>query len=295
MGTGKAKLSAEIYPEVSAEVINVNFKTQDKVKSGQILVQLDDREAHLALKLAEIKYSDSKKILKRFEQATPTCAASQTEFDRAKTNHDVAYYELEQRKLDLAKRKIKAPFDGIVGIPNIDVGDRVNPSLLITAVDDRRTLFVDFEVPESLAGKLDQNELNQIVASTPAYPTQTFQAILTAQESRIDPKRRTLMVRAEINNSKDNLRPGMSFSTRWEIAGELFPAVPEIALQWSREGAHIWIVRKGIVYKTEVRVEFRKNSMVLVEGDLKNHELVVIEGLQRLRDGLHVKVLGNNS
>ena len=128
MGTGKAKLSAEIYPEVSAEVINVNFKTQDKVKSGQILVQLDDREAHLALKLAEIKYSDSKKILKRFEQATPTGAASQTEFDRAKTNHDVAYYELEQRKLDLAKRKIKAPFDGIVGIPNIDVGDRVNPS-----------------------------------------------------------------------------------------------------------------------------------------------------------------------
>ena len=295
MGTGKAKLSAEIYPEVSAEVVNVNFKTQDKVKSGQTLVELDDREARLALKLAEIKYSDSKKILKRFEQATPTGAASQTELDRAKTDHDIAYYELQQKKLDLAKRKIKAPFDGIVGIPNIDVGDRVNPSLLITGLDDRRTLFVDFEVPESLAGKLQQNQAHQVVASTPAYPTKTFQAILTAQESRIDPKRRTLMVRAEIDNEADNLRPGMSFSTRWQIKGGLFPAVPEIALQWSRKGAYVWIVREGIVNKVAVRVEFRKDSMVLVDGDLKNQEEVVIEGLQRLRHGLSVSVLGNNS
>ena len=291
----KAKLSAEIYPEVSAEVVNVNFKTQDKVKSGQTLVELDDREARLALKLAEIKYSDSKKILKRFEQATPTGAASQTELDRAKTDRDIAYYELQQKKLELAKRKIKAPFDGIVGIPNVDVGDRVNPSLLITGLDDRRTLFVDFEVPESLAGKLQQNQAHQVVASTPAYPSKTFQAILTAQESRIDPKRRTLMVRAEIDNTADNLRPGMSFSTRWQIAGELFPAVPEIALQWSRQGAYVWIVREGIVYKVAVRVEFRKDSMVLVDGDLKNQEQVVIEGLQRLRQGLSVTVLGNNS
>ncbi len=295
MGTGKAKLSAEIYPQVSAEVLRVNFKTQDKVESGQVLVELDDREARLALKLAEIKYSDSKKILKRFEQATTTGAASQTELDRAKTDHDVAYYELQQRKLDLNKRKIKAPFDGIVGIPNIDVGDRVNPSLLITGLDDRRTLFVDFEIPESLAGKLNRNQAHHVVASTPAYPTKKFQAILTAQESRIDPIRRTLKVRAEINNSKDILRPGMSFSTRWQIAGDLFPAVPEIALQWSRTGAFVWIVREGVVYRVAVRVEFRKDSMVLVDGDLKNHEEVVIEGLQRLRDGLSVSVLGKDS
>tara|TARA_Y100000589_G_scaffold67965_2_gene59629 strand:+ start:3474 stop:4589 length:1116 start_codon:yes stop_codon:yes gene_type:complete len=295
LGTGKARLSAEIYPEVSAEVVKVSFKTQDKVKSGQLLVQLDDREAQLALKLARLKYSDAKKTLKRFMQATPTGASSQTELDRARTNHDTALLEIEQRRLDLSKRKILAPFDGVVGIPNVDPGDRVNLSSLITGVDDRRILHVDFEVPESLAGRLQNNTIQQIVASTPAFPRQTFQAILTAQESRVDPKRRTLMVRAQIDNSKDRLRPGMSFITRWEIVGESFPAVPEISLQWSRSGAYIWIVRQGTVYKVDVKVEARKASMVLVEGPVQIGDQVVIEGLQRLRDGLAVKVLGNDS
>ena len=77
--------------------------------------------------------------------------------------------------------------------------------------------------------------------------------------------------------------------------GRIVSAVPEIALQWSRQGAYVWIVREGIVYKVAVRVEFRKDSMVLVDGDLKNQEQVVIEGLQRLRQGLSVTVLGNNS
>ena len=103
------------------------------------------------------------------------------------------------------------------------------------------------------------------------------------------------MVRAQIDNSKDRLRPGMSFNTRWEIVGESFPAVPEISLQWSRSGAFVWIVRQSTVYKVDVKVEARKASMVLVDGPVKIGDQVVMEGLQRLRDGLAVKVLGNDS
>lgn len=267
------------------------FKTQDKVSKGQLLVQLDDRDQILALRLAKVKYNDSKITLNRYQKAVPEGAISQNELDSAQAAHDAALLAVDRAQLDIDERKILAPFDGIVGIPKVDPGDRVNPSILITGLDDRRTLYLDFEIPESLAGYLQTNKDQRINARTPAFPGQVFQGQLSAQQSRIDPARRTLQVRAQIDNSLDQLRPGMSFHTNWEIPGEYLPSVPEVALQWTREGAHIWKIVDAKARKIPVKVISRKNSRVLLEGQIEQGDLVVIEGLQRLRDGLDVEVL----
>jgi len=294
VGTGKARLSAEIYPAVSDEVLEVNFQAQDRVKKGQILVQLDDREEKLELMQAQVRLKDAKRLLDRYKKAVQEGAISQTERDAAQAAYDSALVSIDQAKLAIEERSIKAPFDGIVGIPNVDPGDRVNTGTMITGLDDRKVLHVDFEIPEALAGKLQeaQNNKQKIIATTPAFPHKTFEAQLSAQESRIDPRRRTLTARAKIDNSNDNLRPGMSFHTKWAIKGEEYPTVPEISLQWSRDGSFVWLIKDSKAVQTPVRIMARKEAMILVQGDIKPGDLVVVEGLQRLQPNLTVEVLG---
>ena len=193
---------------------------------------------------------------------------------------------------------ITAPFSGVVGISQVDVGDQISPQTMITSLDARDVLFVDFEVPEALAGKLLQAQQNKqtISATTPAYPAETFTGVITQQDSRLDTARRTLMARASIDNSDDRLRPGMSFETLWKIPGKDFVTVTEIAVQWGREGSFIWVIRDdqangSVADKVPVKVVSRKAGRVLLDGDVKAGEAVVVEGLQRLRPGRRVEIL----
>lgn len=294
LGTGRALQSIQIYPAVADEVTAINFKAQQSVKKGDILIQLDDREEVLAVQRAEVEMKDAKSLLDRYEKAGKQGAVPESEVDSAKATYEGAQFALETAKLELEQRKIIAPFDGVVGIPSIDVGDRVDTTTLITGLDNRSAILVDFEIPESLASALDNNEetAQKITATTPAYPHEVFEGIILAQESRIDPERRTMSVRARIENDKDLLRPGMSFQTRWQIDGDDYLSVPEIATQWGREGAYIWLVRDNKADQVIVKVMARRSGMVLFEGDVKVGEPVVIEGIQRLREEQPVEMSG---
>lgn len=294
VGTGRARLSVQIYPAVSEEVTDVLFEAQQIVAKGDVLVQLDDRQEKLALRLAEVKLKDARRLLGRYEQALKQGGVPESEVDSARADFESAQVALDQARLALEERQIRAPFDGVVGIPNIDPGDRVDPEILITGLDDRRILYVDFEVPEALAGALKnaQAEAQSITVATPAYIGRTFSGTISAQESRVNPERRTLLARASIENQEDLLRPGMSFATRWEIPGKIYPTVPEISLQWGRQGSFVWIIREGKAERVFARVVARKGGLVLLNGDIAEGENVVVEGLQRLRPDAEVQILG---
>jgi RND family efflux transporter MFP subunit len=294
VGTGRARLSADIHPAIAEEVVAVHFEAQQEVGKGDLLVQLDDRAERLAVRLAEVELADARALLRRYEAAEREGAVPASEVDSARADRDAAQVALEQARLALDERRITAPFAGVVGIPNVDPGDRVDPDTLITGLDARDRLYVDFEVPEALAGVLRraQREGRTVTARTPAYPGRTFEAALRAQESRLDAARRTLRARAVIANEADLLRPGMSFTVRWKIPGETHPTVPEIAVQWGREGSFVWLVRQGRAERVMARVVARKAGRVLLDGPIQEGEAVVVEGLQRLRPGTGVDVIG---
>lgn len=293
VGTGRAKYSADIYPAVSEAVIDVFFEAQQNVKKGDVLVQLDNREEKLALKLAGVELKDAKTTLDRYEQVVKQGAIPQNVVDSARAIFESAQVALDQAKLAVEERQIIAPFDGIVGIPNVDPGDRVDTDTMITGLDARDTLYVDFEVPEALMGALKGAQANKqkIMVTTPSYPVEIFEGFITAQESRVNENRRTLMARASILNTKDALRPGMSFTTKWDIPGKDFATVPEISVQWGRDGSFIWIIRDNKAEKIKARVVARKAGQVLLDANVQEGELVVVEGLQRLRPNSQVQIL----
>ena len=276
-------------------MVEVNFSAQQKVAKGDVLVQLDDRNEKLALQLAEVELKDAKSLSSRYENAVKEGAVPQSEVDSARATYDAALVAVEQAKLNLGERKIIAPFDGVVGIPNVDPGDRVDSSTLITGLDARDVLYLDFEVPEALAAELRkaENQKQKVTAITPSYPDRKFEGLITALESRVNPQTRTMIARATIQNEEDMLRPGMSFMVRWNIEGDEFPTVPEISLQWGRDGSYVWLVRDGKAERVMARVVARKAGQVLLDGEIKEGALVVVEGLQRMRPGASVELINN--
>ena len=118
-----------------------------------------------------------------------------------------------------------------------------------------------------------------------AFAGRRFAGRIAQIDSRVDATSRNLRLRASVPNADDVLRPGMSFAVQLALPGAEFVAVPELALQWGREGAYVWIVVDGKAQQVLVRSVRRIDERVLLDGPLPVGTPVVVEGVQRLRAG----------
>lgn len=286
VGTGQARHAVTVYPAVAGEVTDVLFDAGDRIAKGAPLFRLDRDEEELAVRLARVELEDARQTLARYEKTAPAGAVSASEVDLSRTAVERAKLQLAQAEVALRHRTVRAPFDGVVGIAQVDPGDRVTPETVLGTIDDRSVLLVDFEVPEAYAGRVGLGR--EIRARTWTFADLEFVGKLSALGSRVDPVTRTLQVRARIPNDDDRLRPGMSFAVFIDLAGERYPSVPEIAVQWDRDGAYVWRVGSGAAERVAVTIRKRSDGRVLIEGPLQSGELIAVEGVQRLRPGREV-------
>lgn len=289
VGTGIARAAVELYPEAAGRVTEIHFRAGQTVEAGDPLLRLDAEEERLAVELARLRIKDARQRLDRYERVAPSGAVSATEVDTARTELSTARIELAQAELALQQRTLSAPFAGVTGIPEVDVGDRINESTTVGTIDDRTVLLVDFEVPEAFAYGVGQG--GALDLSTWARPGETFTGEVSSIGSRVDPVSRTLRVRASVPNEDDRLRPGMSFSIDLPLAGDRFPSAPSIAIQWDRDGAFVWRVADGKAERVFVEVLKRSEGWVLLEAPLSEGDVVVVEGVQRLRPGREVEIV----
>lgn len=290
VGDGLALKAVTLYPMVSGEVVDVAFEAGDQVSAGEALVRLDDRREQLALDLALVAVKDAEQTLDRFERAVRTGAVSASEVDAARTALERARLERDQAEVALEDRTVEAPFDGVVGIPRIEPGDRVTSETLLTTLDDRSAILVDFEVPEVYLGRLGLGV--PVTAGAWGLPDESFSGRISAVESRVDPATRTIRARARLPNEGDRLRPGMSFTVAIELQGREHVSVPETAVMWGREGAYLWRAADGRAEKVFVQIVKRSEGRILIDGPLAEDDDIVVEGVQRMREGVRLSVSG---
>ncbi len=286
VGTSRAVLSAELYPATSGEVTSVNFEPGQFVREGEILVQLDSRKETLAVEQAALQLEEAERLYDRYRRSAGSGAVVPTALDAAKTAAELARVELRRARIALEDRTIRAPFDGHAGSTDIDPGDRVTPDTPVTTLDDRSHLFVSFDIPEIFIGELAPGD--DVKLETWGVSAPRIVGSVVDIGSRIDPQTRTFAVRAKVENSNDRLRPGMSFRVAVELAGEMYAVVAETGVQWGTDGAYIWSVRDGKAHRKAVRIIERREGLVLVDGDLDSNDIIVVEGVQRMRDGIDV-------
>lgn len=286
VGTSRAVQSIALHPAAAGEVVAVNFEPGQRVREGDVLIELDRRDEKLAVDLARVRLEDARRLYERYEATGDSGAVLPTTIDAARLALESEEIELDRARIALDYRTIEAPFDGFVGITEIDPGDRVNPDTLITTLDDRSALLVSFEVPESLIRRLTVEDDVAIATWNSREPTGYGEIVDIG--SRIDPLTRTFVARARVDNEDDVLRPGMSFRVTMNLEGIPYPMVPETGVQWGADGAYIWSVVDRRAQRVPVSIIQRQEGVILVEGELDEGDLIVVEGVQRVRDGMEV-------
>lgn len=283
VGSARASTSAQIYPETSGQVTEVRFSAGDFVRAGQPLVVLDSRQQRLAVDLAEVQVQEASQLLARYRRIEDTGAISESQIEAGETALASARVELQQAQEALADRTVRAPFSGHIGLTEIDPGDRVGPDTVIAQLDQRGTLFVDFPAPEAAFARLSPGT---VVSMTPfSDPDRTIEARVIAVDSAIATDRRSYTVRTAVANSDDRLRPGMSFSVRFAGEGITRPAVPEEAIIWGGEGSYLWVVRGDTAERLPLTITSRRDGLALVDAPLSANDLVIVEGVQKVRQG----------
>jgi len=287
VGTGEALRSASLHPTVAGEVVEVLFEAEQRIKKGAPLLRLDDEHERLAVRLAEVAEAEARRQVARYEKLAPSGTVSAVSLQTAQAELESAGLRLAQAKAALADRTLYAPFDGVIGLSEVDPGDRVTDETLVATLDDRSFVQVRFTVPEEYAGRL---AVGDPIAVRPwTLPDQELRGTISATDSRIDPATRSLRVKARIANPDETIRPGTSFDVRLEFTGRAYPSVPEVAVLWSRDGAYLWRVVDGRAEKVFVTMIRRDRGRVLVDGPLEAGDLIVVKGVQGLRDGQPVE------
>ncbi|MBU1213321.1 MAG: efflux RND transporter periplasmic adaptor subunit [Alphaproteobacteria bacterium] len=286
IGTARALKSVTLFAKSEGEIMSFAISAGDPIEQGQTLVQLDATKAELAVDLAKKTLEDARQKLQRAEYLKSRNVNSGAGVEDATITVERAELEVRQAEEELRDKTLSAPFAGVVGIPKVEAGDRITPATELVTLDDRSQLLVEFPVAEKFLARIKIGD--EVSATTPSYPRRTFSGRLAYIDSRVDPVSRTIMVRAIIPNGEDLLRPGMSFSIEMSLPGDTYPAVPELALQWSQGESYVWRIDGNVVRKIVVESVQRMNAIILVKGPLTTGDLIVVEGVQRLRDGIEV-------
>ncbi|MEM9355043.1 MAG: efflux RND transporter periplasmic adaptor subunit [Pseudomonadota bacterium] len=286
VGTARARRSVMIRAKSDGVIMDFRTKAGQRLSKGDLIFELDSRQAELAAEIAAKKVTEAERQLARVRRLNKRKVNSDARVADAEIALDRAKLEQLQAKKVLSDLKIVAPFSGIVGLPKAEVGDRVTSTTPIVSFDMRRELLVEFQVPERYSARIKSGK--KIAATTPSYERRKFSGHVEYIDSRVDPTSRTVAVRAIIPNTDDLLRPGMSFAVEINLLGKGHAVVPELSLQWRKGESYVWLVRDQKARKTLVTTIRRRNGIVLVDGNISSRDLVVTEGVQRLRDGRKV-------
>lgn len=289
IGTGFAFRAITMRAPSSGEIVEFNIAPERRFARGDTLMRLEDADERFAVSLARTRFEQASDERDRYLRLQNSGVAATARLEEVETNYQLTKIQLDRANEDLKNRVLLAPFDGITGLATVEVGDRIATDDVIGNFDDRTKILVEFDLPEALSGRVSAGL--DVTATTPAVEGRTFEGQISAIDSRVNAATRTKRVRARLDNTADLLRPGASFAVQLDLPGDLYPAIPELALQFSQGALHVWRVTDDVAERVEVRLVRRRAGQVIVDGPLNEGDLVVVEGTQRLREGGAVRVL----
>lgn len=289
LGTAKAARSVALYPQVTGIVSEILFRPGDAVEAGAPMVLLEDDEQRVAVERAGAELEQAQAALARAQSLAKSKTISVAALLEAETVAKIAAIEVRSAEIALRRRRLTAPFAGITGLTDISIGDLVTSATAITTLDDLSTVRVEFEVPERWAGRIALDQ--PIGAMAQGEPGSDFAGRISAIDNRVDETTRTLKMQAELANEGRALKAGMAIKVALHFETDRDLSVPSLAVQWDRRGSFVWTVADGAARRAAVAILRRQSGVVTVKTDLAPGDLVVVEGVQRLREGAKVTLV----
>ena len=299
VGSLHAVQGADLSAEITGLVTKISFAAGQDVRKGALLVQLrdDSDRAQLAAlrasaELARLTYMRDAALIK-------SNAISQTEYDTALANMKNSQAQADAQAAIVEKKAIRAPFDGRVGIRQVDVGQYVNAGQVLVTLQQLDPIYVDFQVPQQQLSQLSVGD--KVGLTTDAVAGKTFTGQIVAFDPKVDPDTRNVHVRAMIANPGKVLLPGM-FATAITNVGRPSERVtlPLTALTFNPYGDTVFIVTKDgkgdggkdklVAQQRFVTIGETRGDQVAILSGITPKDTVVTTGQLKLKNGALIKV-----
>lgn len=296
IGTLAAARQVTVAPEVAGRVVQIPFESGARVKAGDPLVQLNDatEQADLLAQRAQARLAELN--LERYRDLRRSQATPQSNVDQYQAQLDEINANMKRSQALIAQKLIKAPFDGELGIRQINVGDYVNTGATIVTLTDLSQLYVNFSLPEQTLGRLSVGQ--KVLINTDANPGRDFEATITTIEPQVTADTRAIKVQATLDNRERALRPGMFANVRVVLPPQPNTlTVPETAVDYTVYGDSVFVAvnAKGedgkdqlTVKRTPVKIGDRTQNRVEIREGLKPGDRVVVSGQLKLSNGAAV-------
>jgi len=293
VGSVVATNGISVSSEVNGIVSAIAFNSGQPVEKGQELIKLDaavDLAALEALRaeqrLAEIKFNRAKELLQKNVN-------TKSDYEQAEATFDAARARVKQQEEIIKRKVIRAPFAGLAGIRQVDLGQYFQAGSPIVSLQALDPIYVDYTLPERFISRVKTGQVVNVKFD--ALPSQVFKGEISAINAGIDTGTRTLKIRATLKNPDKLLRPGMfaEIETITDDAQAVL-TLPRTAISFNTYGKYVFLINKDDTGATTVKrmaVETGDTRSGRVEvKNLKEGQEVVRAGLVKLRDSMPVKI-----
>lgn len=301
VGTAQAAQGIELTAQVAGNVESIRFDSNQQVEQGAVLITLQDDIERAELSGAEADVATAEAALDRQRELRRRGVVAESVFETAANDVAAARSRLARLQAVIDQKVIEAPFSGTIGLPQIDVGQYVQPGAPLATLQDLDTIHVDFTVPEQRAAEL---RMAQAVIIGGAEGRDTFEGHIIGIEPRVDAASRLVTARAAVSNPNGSLRPGQFVEVRVLLpAEEGVIALPQTAVVTSLYGDYVYALTPAPEAETpedapprfEARQKFvqtgrRFGGFVEVTEGIDAGRMVVTAGQNKLQNGSLVSI-----
>ena len=301
VGSMKAVNGVVLSTDLAGIVAEIAFESGAPVKKGDLIVKLDTQQEEAQLRSATAKLSLAKTDLVRKRDLIAKKAIAESEFDTAESQLLQMEASVEEMKALVARKRITAPFDGLAGIRQVNLGQYLQPGAPIAPIESLDPIYVEFSLPQQQFDSIAIGKKLRIGAS--GITGKHFEGEITAIDSRIDETTRNVTIQGTIKNPAHELRPGMFVSVEVflpEKEGVL--AIPSSAIAYAPYGDSVYVIRDATgadgkagkeVLQQFVKLGPKRGDQVSVVSGIKDGDEIVSSAVFKLRPNAPVQV--NNS
>lgn len=292
VGSIEAGEAITVTAEIDGIVVAVPFREGSRLRRGDLIARLDDRQLKAEADRARALRDQSRSSWERVRTVVEAGAGSPQDLDDAVAALKVAEADLALAETRLAKTVISAPFGGSVGSRQVSPGAFLRAGSPITDLAQIDQLRVTFSVPERLLGAMGQGA--PVTLTTTAYPDLVLEGAIDVIEPQLDAETRSAGIVARVANPDALLRPGMSATVSVLLSRrEDALTVPSDAVFVEAGQAFVYVVKPdSVVTRAPVQLGTRLPAAVEILSGLDAGQQVVSAGHQKLYEGAKIMPVG---
>lgn len=294
VGSLRSNESVVLRPEIAGRISAIHFTEGQAVDAGTLLFSIDDSVYRAELQEAEARLALSERNERRARELYARGAGTARARDEAEAQLAVDRAAVALARARIDKTRIAAPFDGIIGLRRVSVGDYVNAGEDLANLEDITPLKVDFRVPERFLSVIETGRT--VAVQVDAFPGRKFEGSVYAVDPLIDADGRSIAIRARLPNEDRTLRPGLFARVNLLVAERTNAMlVPENAIVPRGEDKFVFVVENNAAVLRPVELGQRRTGDVEILSGLKPGDIVVTAGQIKIRDGAPVAVVNSQA